>query len=484
MWDVERAADESGTTSGEGIDRAHVGMAENRTPRAHVGTANENRPAAPARAGETFGPYAWREVDRHLRLIAARRSSLDAEELRWLARAERIEIHRVLGHASILEYVERVLGYGPRVAKDRLRVARALETLPALATSLETNTLSYSAVREVSRVATPWTEERWIEKVRGKPLREVEQAVAGHVPGDDPDDDPDPDLVTRPITFELTPATLALLRQATRHLEDEVGHPLTDDELVAGLCASALSGDGGPGEGGGAPFQIALTICEACDRGWHDAAGRSYDVPPAVVEQARCDAQHIGRVDADEPARSWQDVPPATRRLVLRRDRGCCTVPGCRSSRWLQIHHIIARALGGTHDPSNLTCLCGGHHRALHEGRLTIVGRAPDALVFGPGSAPPSAGPIIVAASEPVHASVDEVAPDGEVDVIDAEMVVSAERALTTLGFRLRDARAAIARVRAHVGTSGDPDTDPVERLIRAALRDLTPVTVIPPAPA
>jgi hypothetical protein len=405
------------------------------------------------RGGDTTG---WREIDRQLRRVAKARGRLDGEELLWLARAERAEIHRQLGHATILEYVERVLGHGPRVARERLRVARALETLPRLRAELESARLSYSAVREVSRVAKPSTEERWIERVSGLSLREVEEAMAAHKPGDDPDDAPDPDLAMRPITFELTPRTLALLRDATRMLEDEVGHPMTDDQLIATSCASALrdgglaaaasvfepelanddavggGGDDGDrvGEADGrdphdhdrqpttgdlriephrghvgtvdrpgappAPYQIALTVCVSCKRATHDAAGRSFDVSTATLEQALCNAQHLGRVDVAIPARATRDVPPATVRLVWRRDGGRCVVPGCRSTRHIEVHHIVFRSDGGDHSPGNLACLCFAHHAALHEGKLVITGTAPDQLVFeriDPLHAPAQTGP-------------------------------------------------------------------------------------------
>jgi len=67
---------------------------------------------------------------------APRRAALDTDEARWLREAEAIQIWRRLGMASALDYMERVLGYGPRVARDRLRVARALGTLPQLAAAL------------------------------------------------------------------------------------------------------------------------------------------------------------------------------------------------------------------------------------------------------------------------------------------------------------------------------------------------------------
>ena len=52
-------------------------------------------------------------------------------------------------------------------------------------------------------------------------------------------------------------------------------------------------------------------------------------------------------------------------------------MPGCRSTKWLEIHHIVPRAKGGGHDPRNLTTLCGAHHGAHHDGRLVIRGEAP-----------------------------------------------------------------------------------------------------------
>jgi hypothetical protein len=64
-------------------------------------------------------------VDRALRDIAARRAALDADEARWLREAEALQIWRPLGMVSALDYLERVLGYAPRTAQERLRVARA-----------------------------------------------------------------------------------------------------------------------------------------------------------------------------------------------------------------------------------------------------------------------------------------------------------------------------------------------------------------------
>ena len=39
---------------------------------------------------------------------------------------------------------------------------------------------------------------------------------------------------------------------------------------------------------------------------------------------------------------------------------------------WLDVHHIELRSEGGRHALDNLICVCGGHHRAAHRGKITI----------------------------------------------------------------------------------------------------------------
>jgi len=170
--------------------------------------------AAPTWAPETKceAESDWKSVDRALRTIAQRRAVLDADEARWLREAEALQIWRPLGMVSALDYMERVLGYGPRVAQDRLRVARALGMLPQLTTALAHGELPFSAIRELTRVATPVTEAAWREAATGKNLRQIEELVADHRPGDYPDDPPDPEVRVHVARFELSAETFAFMR--------------------------------------------------------------------------------------------------------------------------------------------------------------------------------------------------------------------------------------------------------------------------------
>ena len=119
----------------------------------------------------------WRDVDRALRAIKYRRGGLDAEEARWLREAEAMQIWKPFGMASVLDYMERVLEYTPRTAQDRLRVARALGALPRLTDALAGGGLAFSAVRELTRVATPGTEGDWLAAAAGKNLRQIEDGT-------------------------------------------------------------------------------------------------------------------------------------------------------------------------------------------------------------------------------------------------------------------------------------------------------------------
>jgi len=332
--------------------------------------------AAAISESQREGTVDWQRIDRALRTLARRRATLDADEARWLREAEACRLWRHLGMVSAIDYMERVLGYGPRVAQDRLRVARALGTLPELTAALATGELPFTAVRELTRVATAATEAAWRRAALGKTVGEIEQLVVDHRPGDNPDDPVDPEVRTRMVRFELSPETFTTLRQAHQLLNDEHGSHLSDDELIAALSAAVLDGAPATEPTGRAKHQIAVIVCERCGQGWQEGAGAKLAISAAALERASCDAQHIGSIDGSVPERAHQDVPPSVVRLVWRRDGGRCRIPGCRSTRGLEIHHLVHRADGGNHDLMNLALTCSSCHLAHHRGVLTITGTA------------------------------------------------------------------------------------------------------------
>ena len=318
----------------------------------------------------------WHEVDRELRSIAKRQRALDAEEAALLCVVARQQIWRQFACATMLEYLELIFGYGPKVGHERVRVAMAIDALPELREALANGDVSYSALRELTRVVTPTTQREWLEAVRDKSVRQVEELVRTHRKGELPTDRGDPDLKPRPLHFEVSTATDALLRQARQSLASERGRFIEDDEFLAAMAAALLEGGAGDADRGRAKYQVRVTTCESCSHTYFEGGGRKIAVTDAAAARADCDAQRIG---TDE--RAAQDVAPKTRREVLHRDGGRCTVPRCRSARFIEVHHIVPRSEGGSHDAINLTSLCDAHHVALHEQKLVISGRAPNISV-------------------------------------------------------------------------------------------------------
>ena len=408
----------------------------------------------------------WRTVDRALRSIGKRRAGLDAEEARWLREAEALQIWRPLGMVSMLDYLERVLGYAPRAAQDRLRVARALGSLPELTEALARGELAFSAVRELTRVATPATEGAWVASARGKNLRQIEESVAHRKPGDRPSDPPDPEPRMQVVRFELSPETFALLRQARAVLNEERPQNLDEDGFVKAMCEAVLDG----------ASTSEPTGCRRCQTGWQEGAGAQIVVGPEVVERAMCDAQHIGSIDGDGPARAHQDIPPSVVRFVWRRDGGRCRVPGCRSARALEVHHIVHRADGGTHDPAGLVLLCSSCHQAHHAGALAISGTAEQLDVRRPneredsGAGESCSGSRGHRAEGRAHVGVPEAVDQGAEAVpsrLDAAVLrTQAKQALVGMGWKPAIASPAVAAASAALGAGAA-----LEQLIFEALR-------------
>src|SRR5689334_22448312 len=117
---------------------------------------------------------AWVQAHEMLSRSARTRAVADAEEGRWLLAALRSAAHAHLGFGSFSEYVERLFGYTARSTQEKLRVAEALEALPAIAQALEGGTINWSAVRELTRVAVANTESEWLEAARGKTVHQLE----------------------------------------------------------------------------------------------------------------------------------------------------------------------------------------------------------------------------------------------------------------------------------------------------------------------
>src|SRR5438874_5060711 len=83
------------------------------------------------------------------------------------------------GFRSCAEWLSWRVGLDRGAARERVRVARALATLPRLAQALARGELSYAKVRALTRVATPETEGRLLAVGRAGTAEHVERIVRG-----------------------------------------------------------------------------------------------------------------------------------------------------------------------------------------------------------------------------------------------------------------------------------------------------------------
>src|SRR3989441_6136586 len=83
------------------------------------------------------------------------------------------------GFRSCAAWLSWRVGLDSGAARERVRVARALGTLPRLAHALARGEISYAKVRAVTRVATPETEERLLAVARAGTAEHVERIVRG-----------------------------------------------------------------------------------------------------------------------------------------------------------------------------------------------------------------------------------------------------------------------------------------------------------------
>src|SRR2546422_3494549 len=331
------------------------------------------------------------------------------------------------GFRSCAAWLSWRVGLDPGAARERVRVARALGTLPRLAQAVARGELSYSKVRALTRVATPETEERLLKVGRGGTAEHVERIVGGwrgvdriaearesikchRRRGVQVYQDEDGMVVIRGRLEPEAGAVLMKALEAAREalyqrargtgmlnrnvsaetcgsVSAETLHPVTgqivcEDTPTWGqqqadalrlLAETALHHGIDPGAAG-ERYQVVVHV-DAPVFADPDQPGQSVledgeHVSAETSQRLACDASRVvmqhardGRVV--EVAARTRTIPPAIRRALHHRDRGC-RFPGC-GLRLGQGHHIRHWAQGGPTTLSNLALLCRRHHRAVHE---------------------------------------------------------------------------------------------------------------------
>jgi len=329
------------------------------------------------------------------------------------------------GHRSCAHWLSFRTGINLGAAREKVRAARALRELPETRASMARGELSFSKVRALTRVATPENEGELLDYARGSTTAQLERFVRGFrladakteaelsrirhasrklsvFPGDDG---------MCVVTGRLDPEVGALLMRAIEAASDalfrrerrEAGEeaatapleasspPSADGTTPAQRRADALGllaerafaagfeGDGPVSGTRAERYQVVLHV-EAATLERHDGPGLSEleDGTRVSAETSRrlaCDASVVEMTHAPDGSildvgRRRRTIPPAIRRALDTRDRGC-RWPGC-GSRFTAAHHARHWADGGSTKLDNLILTCAHHHRLLHEGGYRV----------------------------------------------------------------------------------------------------------------
>jgi len=362
-------------------------------------------------------------VETQILTLSGQLAAGQAELLAWLAAYDRRSGWATWGCKSCAHWLSWKCGNSLHTAREKVRVARALESLPQTAAAFGRGELSYSKVRALSRVATAETEVDLLVVAAHETGAGLDRILGGVRKAlDTPDDEND----------------AARLAWVSRRVEQSSGQPgqrLMEVVLPTDACEivySAIEAVASQivdeivdhsersrrdviAEHGGIAAIRADALVQICERVIAELGpdvvergdvGRLSMVaePDALTDDAGGDGECTlaGRRIARDVAKRWgcdvridvlvedagaatherhgrdigrssRVVPRRLRRAMLRRDHGMCRFPGCGATSWLHAHHIVHWGNQGHTELANLVSVCGFHHHLIHEGGFHVA---------------------------------------------------------------------------------------------------------------
>ena len=378
----------------------------------HFSVVSSSDDAPAAASSGSGGPPGLRPLAELEAQITELAGHLNAASYRWLiliAEFDRREGWSDGSSHSCAHWLSWKCGIDIGAAREKVRVARALEGLPLISAAMARGSLSYSKVRAMTRVATPHNEYSLLVIALHGTASQVENTVRLYRRADEACllereavqqanrsvtwfHDDDGSLVMR---IRLPAEAGAIVTKALELGADELRRlspppdrsgeaevPPTRAQLRADvfpMLAETWLSHGFTSLGGGDRQQIVLHVDQDTLRKAEPGRCEIEDGPSIAAETARrlsCDASMVRVVEDEDGApldvgRKSRTIPPSIRRALKARDAGC-RFPGCTHTRFLDGHHIRHWADGGETKLSNLVMLCRFHHRQVHEGRVNV----------------------------------------------------------------------------------------------------------------
>jgi 5-methylcytosine-specific restriction endonuclease McrA len=311
-----------------------------------------------------------KDADLHLKKANHAMEMARQNAILWFGEILGRKLYRDLGYSSMPLYAQQELGWSQSKAYDFMKICEKLDELPAVKKKVEEGKLGYGRTRTIVAVASPETEKEWVDlaltqshtklKEKVKKARRRAAEVASRQVAFLPEEPVPAAAVPQRVTLEMTPTQLARYEALWEKLRKQGGLPADKVEALLVLMQSGVSNQ--LENSAAPPVQIHVHQCPDCEKATVQTARGELVLSSEETERIACDTQ------ISEPGhRNTTTIPPKTRRLVLARDRHRCQTPGCPHTHFLEIHHMIPRARGGTNTPDNLTTLCSACHALVHQ---------------------------------------------------------------------------------------------------------------------
>jgi len=155
---------------------------------------------------------------------------------------------------------------------------------------------------------------------------------------------------------------------------------------VVKLAESFLAGNPVSGTGG-ERFQVMVHLDQevlGADGDWAATLEDGTHVSAETLRRVACDCGLVAAAQDGEAlnvGRRTRSIPPAIRRALMLRDRGCA-FPGCTHGAFLHGHHVEHWLHGGETKLANLVMLCTFHHHMVHEGGWKVTADSGGSFVF------------------------------------------------------------------------------------------------------
>jgi len=325
----------------------------------------------------------------------------------WFAEVSRRGLYRQLGHATLQLYATQALGFSDNRYYQFKRLADDLDRLPVLREAVETGAIGWTKALQVARVATETTQAAWVAKASTTGRRELELQVrqarkrrpvvsAAQLAFDtaaqvsiDVAAQSGLDTAARSVADPLVTVSLRVdgVRLARYEALVEKAHKMglapaaadRFDLLLAGLESLVSATDVERPQAAGPAAQIIIQQCPDCERAAVTTSRGEKRLAPAQLAALACDA-HVQR--PGKPNRAT--IRPSVRAAVLARDRYRCATTGCRSTHFLEVHHVKPRGHGGSNRAENLITLCSRCHGFVHEKGESLAAAAAFAFTVAP----------------------------------------------------------------------------------------------------